>query len=108
MHLYLSSEKHPEGYFEAINAKGGPLIRPELRLPADCTTNCEYTIQIESQFGALADAWLSHAAPYQALAAFDEFRVSCPGKTNIARLVARPRHGASLQMRFEIVLLCQK
>jgi len=23
LHFYLSSEKHPEGYFEAINAKGG-------------------------------------------------------------------------------------
>ena len=32
-------------------------------------------IQIESQFGIVADAWLSHAEPYQDLAAFDEFRV---------------------------------
>jgi len=108
MRFYLSSEKHPEGYYEAINAKGGPLIRPEFRLPTDSTTNCEYTIQIESQFGVLADAWLSHAEPYQALAAFDEFRIFCPDKTNILRLVARPRHGTSVQVRFELVLLCQK
>jgi hypothetical protein len=108
LRFYLSSEKHPEGYFEAINAKGGPLIRPELRLPTDSTTNCEYTIQIESQFGTLVDAWLSHAEPYQALAGFDEFRVTCADKTNILRLVARPRHGTSVQMRFELVLLCQK
>src|SRR5205809_5313277 len=31
--FHLSSEKHPDDFFEAINAKGGPLVRPELRLP---------------------------------------------------------------------------
>jgi|ERR1051326_50979 hypothetical protein len=28
--FYLPSAKMPEGYFEAINAKGGPLVRPEI------------------------------------------------------------------------------
>src|SRR5262245_27293893 len=66
--FYLSSETRPEGFFEAINAKGGPLVRPELRLPSDATTNCVYDIQVASQFGIVADAWLSHAQPYQDLA----------------------------------------
>jgi len=108
MHFYLSSERHPDGFFEAINAKGGPLIRPELRLPVGSKTNCEYDIQIESQFGIVADAWLSHAEPYRDLAAFDEFRIYCPPKTNIVRLIARPRGDASVQMRFDLVLLCER
>jgi len=105
---YLSSEKRPDNYFEAINAKGGPSIRPELRVPVGSTTNCEYDIQIEDQFGVVADAWLSHAKPYQDLAAFDEFRVYCPGKTNRVKLIARPRRDASVQMRFDLVVLCLK
>jgi hypothetical protein len=108
MRFYLSSEKHPESHFEAINAKGGPLIRPELRLPVGATTNCEYDIQIESQFGNVADAWLSHAEPYQDLSRFDEFRVRTSGKTNAVKLIARPQQNASVQMRFDIVLLCEK
>jgi hypothetical protein len=102
------SEYHPDDYFEAINAKGGPFIRPELRLRTGSTTNCEYDIQVASQFGVVADAWLSHAEPYGDLAAFDQFRVYSPNKTNIVRLIARPRSGASVQMRFEIVVLCEK
>jgi hypothetical protein len=105
---YLSSEKHPDDFFEAINAKGGPLVRPEIRLPAGATTNCVFEIQVASQFGIVADAWLSHAAPYQDLAAFDEFRVYTPNQTNIVRLVARPKPGASVQMRFDILVLCEK
>lgn len=108
LHFYLSSQALPVGYFEAINAKGGPLIRPELRLPPDSSTNCEFVIQIAGQFGTLSDAWLSHVEPYQDLAAFEEFRVFCPDKTNALRLVARTRHGVSIQMRFDLVLLCQK
>jgi hypothetical protein len=103
---YLSSEKRADDYFEAINAKVGPLIRPELRVPAGSTTNCEYAIEMANQFGIVADAWLSHAAPYQDLAAFDEFRVYCPNRTNIVRLIVRPKAATSVQMRFEIVVLC--
>jgi hypothetical protein len=105
--FYSSSEKHPEGFFETINAKGGPLIRPELRADAGCT-NCAYEIQVERQLGIVTDAWLSHAEPYQDLGAFEEFRAYCPNKTNIVRLIARPKSGASIQMRFEIVVLCEK
>ena len=105
---YLSSERHPDGFFEVTDAKGGPLVRPELRLPADSTTNCVYDIQVPNQFGEVADAWLSHAAPYQDLAAFDEFEVYSRNATNLVRLIARPRPGASVQMRFEILLLCEK
>lgn len=106
--FYLSSEKHPDDFFEAINAKGGSLVRPELRLPADAVTNCVYDIQVASQFGIVADAWLSHAEPYQDLAAFDEFRVYSPNKTNTVRLIVRPKPGASVQMRFDILMLCEK
>ena len=106
--FYLSSEKHPDDFFEAVNAKGGPLVRPELRLPSGATTNCVYDIQVKSQFGIVADAWLSHAEPYQDLAAFDEFRVYSPNRTNIVRLIARLKPGASVQMRFDILVLCEK
>jgi hypothetical protein len=108
LYFYLSSEKHPDNFFEAINAKGGALVRPELRIPAGSTTNCVYDIQVESQFGIVADAWLSHAEPYQDLAAFEEFRVLSPNKTNVVRLIARPKPGASVQMRFDILVLCEK
>ena len=47
MKFYLSSAKHADNFFEAVNAKGGPLIRPEIRLPAVVTTNSEFDIQID-------------------------------------------------------------
>jgi len=94
--------------FEAVNAKGGPLIRPEFRLPAGSITNYEYDILIEEQFGIVASAWLSHAEPYQDLAAFEQFRVYCPNKTNIVRLIARAKPNASIKMRFDIVVLCER
>lgn len=106
--FHLSSEKHPHDFFEAINAKGGPLIRPELRLPVGATTNCVYDIQVANQFGKVADAWLSHAEPYCDLAAFDEFQVYSPNRTNIVRLTARLKPGASVQMRFDVLLLCEE
>ena len=106
--FYHSSEKHPDDFFEAINAKGGPLVRPEFRLPAGAITNCVYDIQVDGQFGIVADAWLSHAEPYQDLAAFDEFRVYSPNRTNIVRLIVRPKPGASVQMRFDILILCER
>lgn len=106
MQFYLSSEKHPDNFFEAIGAKGGPLIRPELRLPFGSTTNCDYDLHIEGQFGDAVDAWLSHAEPYQDLAAFEQFRLYCPNGTNVVRLLVRPKPGVSIKMRFDIVVLC--
>ena len=103
---YGPLEKHLDNFFEAINAKGGPLILPELRLASGSATNCEYNIEIDSQLGIVAHAWLSHAEPYQDLAAFDEFRVFSPNKTNVVKLIVRPKPGASVQMRFEVVVLC--
>jgi hypothetical protein len=44
----------------------------------------------------------------QDLAAFEEFRLYSPNKTNIVRLIARPKAGASVQMRFDMVVLCEK
>lgn len=105
---YASSEKHPDNFFEAIGAKDGPLIRPELRLPVGSTTNYEFDIQIEDRFGIVADAWLSHGEPYRDLAAFEQFRVYCPNGTNIVRLIARPKLDASIKMRFDIVVLCER
>jgi len=106
--FYRSSDQHPDGYFEAINAKGGPLVQPEIRLPAGATTNCVFDIQVETQFGMVADAWLSHAEPYKDLAAFDELRVYSLDRTNIVRVIARPKPGASVQLTFDILLLCEK
>jgi hypothetical protein len=106
--FYLSSEKQPDGFFEAVGAKGGPLVVPELRLPVGSTTNCTFNIKIGSQFGIVADAWLSHAAPYQDLAAFDDLRVYSARGTNHVTLVAQLKPGASVQMRFSILVLCEQ
>jgi hypothetical protein len=105
MRFYLSSENKGDGFFEIINAKGGPLVRPEFRLAANSTTNSEFDIHIESQFGPVVDAWLSHAEPYQDLAAVDQFRLYCPNNTNIVKLIARVKPGASVKMRFDMVVL---
>lgn len=105
---YQSSEKRSDNFFKASNAKGGPVILPEIRLPSAMTTNSEFDIQIDSQFGIVADVWLSFAAPYTDLAAFEEFHVDCPNKTNSVRLIARPKPGASVQMRFDVLVLCEK
>jgi len=56
----------------------------------------------------VADAWLSHAEPYKDLAAFDELRVYSLDRTNIVRVIARPKPGASVQLTFDILLLCEK
>jgi hypothetical protein len=105
---YLSLDKHHEGFFEAVNAKGGAFIRPEIRLPVNSATNSEFDIQIDSQFGNVADVWLSHAEPYQDLASFEQFKIYCPHKTNMVRLIARAKPGASIEMRFDMVVLCQQ
>jgi hypothetical protein len=105
---YLSSEKRRDNFYEAVNAKGGPLVCPELRLLAGSTTDVVYDIQIEGQFGIVADAWLSHAEPYHDLAAFEQFHVYCPNRTNIVRLIARLKSDASIKMQFDIVVLCER
>jgi len=107
MLFYLSSEKHPEGYFEAVNTKEGALIRPEIRLPLNSTNDSEFDIQIDSQFGIVADAWLSHAEPYHDLAEFEQFHVFCPNNTNKVRLIARAKPNASIKTRFDLVILCE-
>lgn len=106
--FYQSTEKYPGDFYDATVSKAGPMIQPELRLPVGSTTNCVYDIRIDGKFGIVADAWLSHAASFQDLAAFEEFRVYSPNITNMVRLIARPKPGASVQMRFEIVVLCEK
>jgi hypothetical protein len=83
-------------------------VRPEFRLPTGATSNCVYDIEVESHFGIIVDAWLSHAAPYRDLASFEEFHVYAPYRTNIVRLVARPKPGASIQMRFDMLILCER
>lgn len=105
---FYDGEKPPGVSFEIVNSKGGTLIRPELRLPAGATNNCEFALHVWENRGYLVDAWLSHAAPYQDLASFEEFRVVPMRGTNIVRLIARPKPGASIQMRFEILVLGQK
>lgn len=97
-----------DGEYEITNAKGGPWIQPEIRLSAGSSTNYEFTIQIEKQFGIVADAWLSHAEPYQGLASFEQFRVYCPNGTNVVRLIARTKPDVSISMRFDIVVLCER
>lgn len=98
--------KRPDDFYEGIGAKDGPLIAPELRIRSNATTNCEYTVRFPSHREVvLADAWLSHAAPYQDLAAFEEFRAFVPYRTNVVKIIARPKAGASVQMRFDIVVL---
>lgn len=106
--FHLPSEKFPDNYLEVVNAKGGALVRPELRIPANSTIDNIFDIHIEKQFGPVTDAWLSHSQPYQDLSAFDEFRILPPNHENIVRIVARLKPGASVQMHFDIVLLCEK
>ena len=97
-----------DGYFEAANAKGGPFIRPEIRLSGGSATNSVFDIHVESQLGRVADAWLSHAAPFQDPAAFDEFHIYCPNTSNVVRLIARAKPGASVKLRFDVVILFER
>ena len=104
----LPAPELPELRYQVVGSKEGTFIRPELRLRAGSATNFLYEIEIEKPFGPVADVWLSHAAPYQDLAAFEEFRLYSSNKTNIVRLIARLKSGASVQMRFDMVVLCEK
>jgi hypothetical protein len=99
------SENDSDNFVAVIDAKM-PRIIPELRLPSGSTTNHDYAIRIKGEFGTVASAWLSHAESYQDLAAFEEFRVYTLNETNLVRIIARPKPGASVQMRFDIVVLC--
>jgi hypothetical protein len=100
-----ASENGSDSFVAVIDAKA-PRIVPELRLSSDSTTNQEYAIQVKGQFDAVASAWFTHAESLQDLAAFEEFRVYALNETNVVRIIARPKPGASVQMRFYIVALC--
>ena len=104
---FYDGEMPPGVSFEIGNSKVGWHIHPELRLPAGATSNCVYDLHVRGKEGYLVDAWLSHAAPYQDLASFEEFRLIPLRGTNIVRLTARPKPGAFIQMRFEILMLGQ-
>ncbi len=106
-HLSPSST-NPTIFFETTNAKAGPNLRPEFRLPFASTNQYEYDVHVEGQFGNVADAWLSLAEPYSYLSAIEKFSIYCPNKTNTLRLVVRLKPNASVKMRFYIVLLCQR
>ena len=108
MVLDVSPERRARNIFEAVDSKDGCAITPELRLVLGASTNFECEVQVEDQFGTVADAWLSHAEPYDQLAGLEEFQVDCPNKTNLVRIIARAKPNTSIQMRFEIVVLCQK
>ena len=101
----LLSGRHPG--FELAAGKGDWIV-PEFRIPTGLTSNLVYDIHVADHLGTVADAWLSHAAPYTDLASFEEFRVYHPNSTNMLRLIVRPKAGASVQMRFDIVVLTEK
>ncbi|MDB6066335.1 MAG: hypothetical protein JWR26_2543 [Pedosphaera sp.] len=93
--------------YRASLAKGMD-ITPEFRLEAGSTAKQEFDIHVNSQFGTVADAWLSRGEPYTDLAAFDEFHAYCPNRTNVVRLVVQPKAGASIKMRFDLTILCNR
>lgn len=101
-------EGNSSGPFEAISVKGGPIIRPEIRIPAGSTNDLEFDLKIPDHFGKIVDAWFSHAGPFQDLTSFSQFRVNCPYGTNAIRLWVQLRPGASVQMQFEILVLVQR
>lgn len=93
--------------YEVTGAKGGPVIHPELRIPYGSTNILEYDIHVDSRFGVVAGAWISHFEPSADLTALLNFHVYCPKGTNIVRLIARVKPDASIRMRFNMVVLCQ-
>jgi len=97
-----------DNHYDAVNAKGGAVVVPEIRLPPISETNLEFDIYVENQFGVVSDVWLSRPEPYAEMDKFDWFRLSCPNGTNMVKLIARPKPGASIKMRFDFVVLCQK
>lgn len=99
-------KKFPEDIFETVNSKGGPWIRPELRLTTGAATETVFDLNIASDLGIVVGAWFSHAQPYADLAAFERFNIYSTNQDNIVRVTALPKSGASVQMHFEIVLLC--
>lgn len=90
--------------FHLQNSKGGRSIVPELRLPATSTSEHEFEIHVSSDIGTVVDGWLSHAEPYDDLAAFVKLDVY-RGGTNSFRLVVQTKPGSRINMRFTLVVL---
>jgi hypothetical protein len=67
-----------------------------------------YEIHVPSSEGVVADAWLSHAAPYTDLASFEEFQIYHPNMANMLELIVRPKPGTSIQMHFDVVVLTER
>ena len=96
------------GTFKAWSGKGSG-INPEFRLPAGNTNEFEFSIQIPEYFGSPVDAWVSHAEPYQDLAAFEKLHVYREwrgSETNMVKLIAQVKTNSTVKMRFRIVVLC--
>ena len=94
------------GLFTLHTGKGN-WISPEFRIPAGSTNRQVFDIRVNSG-EEVVGAWLSHAEPYQDLAAFDEFRAYHPHGTNVVRLEVQPKPGASFKFRFTLVVLHER
>jgi len=90
--------------FHVVRGKG-TWIDPEFVIPEGSSSLHEFDIQLDGpRFGTVVDGWLVQAEPYDALAAFDEFRVY-PRGTNAFRLVVQAKPGSRINLEFEVVVL---
>ena len=106
--VFAFPEGNSTGPFTAAGNKGGPTISPEIRIARGSTNDFEFNVSIPDHFGKVTDAWFTHGGPFQDLTAFDRFRVFRVNGTNAVQLSVLLKPGASVGMRFEIMVLCQQ
>lgn len=104
-----SRSTREDGIYQASNAKGGPVILPDLRLPKDSVEGTfEVRVSDSRFFGTTVDAWLSYTDSLDDLSAFEEFKVTLKerGRPVIIQVKAKP--GALMEAYFTLVVLCEK
>ena len=106
MRAFFPPRTNAPDFYETVICKGGPAIRPEIRLPVGSTNLTEFNIHVGSDLGTVTAAWLSPRESFQDLTAFEWINVDCPKGTNVVRMLVQLKPKATVKVRFEMVILC--
>ncbi|MGV3755536.1 MAG: hypothetical protein ACO1QS_09155 [Verrucomicrobiota bacterium] len=95
------------GYLIDSGFKGGPAIRPEIRLPVGTTNIHEFDVRLvdRMQGDVVIGGWMRTARPDDDLSGFERFYVYRPAGTNVLRLVMQLKPGRSVKMRFDLTVM---
>ncbi len=95
----------PDYELRIVSGKVASIV-PDIRIPSGSTAKHEFTIRVESDQGAVIDAWLSadDTEPFRNLVSFDQFRVHRKA-TNEVALIIQLRTNTYVNISFGLVVL---